>query len=206
MSTGRRVKSGGRPRRFPAMALLAWFTVVALGSGLVWTVISHAGASVVSNAAPLYADEATQNPVPQPSGSSTTHSSPTKSPEDKNTKKHDSSKPTTGPTTGPSQGEPSSNSSPSPSHNTTPKPDKSTPDTQRRTWSGKAGTVSVSCTGKRLRLIAAQPNVGYRVEVENEGSDELKVKFEPSGDGGETVVKAVCRGGTPRLTIESDDH
>lgn len=64
--------------------------------------------------------------------------------------------------------------------------------------------MTVSCKGPRIRLVAAQPNVGYRVEVENEGYDELKVKFESTNEGGETQLFAVCQSGTPKFSVEAE--
>jgi hypothetical protein len=67
------------------------------------------------------------------------------------------------------------------------------------------GQVSVRCTGASILLRIAQPDNGWRVEVDNAGPDQVHVTFR-SGDeeeGGGTQVTAVCAMGTPAFTVAS---
>ena len=67
--------------------------------------------------------------------------------------------------------------------------------------------VSVSCTGATIRLRIAQPDNGWRVEVENSGPAEIEVSFQRDDDdaGSSTQVTAVCATGTPAFKVENTD-
>lgn len=85
----------------------------------------------------------------------------------------------------------------------TPEPSSSLRD---RTFSIDGGQVSVRCTGSTIRLRIAQPDDGWRVEVEKAGPEEVHVTFR-RGDiesGGGSDVTAVCAAGTPAFTVETD--
>ncbi len=61
------------------------------------------------------------------------------------------------------------------------------------------------CSGSRIRLVAAQPDAGFAVEVGSRGPGEVEVSFHGRGDEErETQVKGVCVGGTPRFSAESE--
>ena len=69
------------------------------------------------------------------------------------------------------------------------------------------GQVSVRCTGAVITLRIAQPDDGWRVEVDRSGTEDVEVTFH-RGDiaaGGQTHVKAVCSAGTPVFTVENKD-
>lgn len=79
------------------------------------------------------------------------------------------------------------------------------PTSQDRTFSATGGQVSVRCTGNVIQLRIAQPDNGWRVQVENAGPDQIEVAF-GTGDEerhGGTKVTAVCVGGTPVFRVES---
>jgi len=63
----------------------------------------------------------------------------------------------------------------------------------------------VRCIGSELTLRIAQPNNGWRVELDRSDSGDVQVTFK-SGDGEaspETQVKATCPAGTPVFTVDS---
>jgi len=75
------------------------------------------------------------------------------------------------------------------------------------------GQVSVRCTGATILLRVAQPENGWRVDVESSGPQEVDLSFERGLEESEnddkealkkTEVKAVCSGGSPVFTVE--DH
>ncbi len=195
--------------RVIVVTIAAWVAVVLMGSSLVWTVISRAGDGVTGSSAPVLAgsDSIAPNPdrtsLGSPSPHHTGHRDHTK--HQNHTSKPHTDQPSSSP-------KPSSSPSSSPStpsghhskhHNGHSKP-PTAPNPELRTWSGKAGSVTVSCTGSLIRLVSAQPNVGYRVEVDR-GTREVQVVFQRTGEGAEVQITGVCSGGTPQLHSEFDD-
>lgn len=173
-------------------AVLAWLVVVALGSTLVWAVISRAGEGVVSGNGP-----ATAGALPGPPASSGTRTASGPSSE------HSSSPGTTPSDTG----APTSSSGPA-TDQPSGTPGRPAVEAERRTWQGTGGLVIAECTGPSIRLVATAPDDGFKVEVEARGPGTLKVRFERTGEqGGETVVTGVCGDGSPVLTgdTRSDD-
>lgn len=75
-----------------------------------------------------------------------------------------------------------------------------------RSLSVAGGQVSVRCTGARIKLRIAQPDDGWRVEVESSGPREVEVLFESRDEDldHETWVDAVCVDGVPEISVESD--
>jgi len=82
-----------------------------------------------------------------------------------------------------------------------------------RSASVTGGQVSVRCTGTTIVLRVAQPENGWRVNVESSGPQEVDLSFgrgledTENGDGDalqKTEVRAVCSGGSPKITVE--DH
>jgi hypothetical protein len=71
------------------------------------------------------------------------------------------------------------------------------------TWTGAAGTVTVSCRTGEARLQGATPADGYRVEVEQE-DDAVEVQFQREHPEDEVHVRATCVNGQPRFDV--DDH
>jgi hypothetical protein len=73
-----------------------------------------------------------------------------------------------------------------------------------RTFSVTGGQVSVRCTGSTIRLRIAQPDNGWRVEVEQAGPEEVHVIFSRGDDEDEAQVAAVCASGNPVLRVEEE--
>jgi len=108
---------------------------------------------------------------------------------------------TTTPRGGPSR----TDQTPDPSESTTSgtAPGSTTP--RDRSVSVAGGQVSVRCTGATILLRIAQPDNGWRVDVDTAGRHEVDVRFrrgaEDAGPG--THVTAVCASGTPTFKVEN---
>ena len=133
-----------------------------------------------------------------------------------------SSSPTPKPHASPSHSaHPTSSSSAHPSHSpspvrSSPRPSQSvqggtggggsgggTTATVSKTFAVQGGTVAAACTGSSVALKSAQPQDGWRVEVENRGPEELEITFR-SGEN-ETEVRIACSAGTPVLHSGGSD-
>ena len=143
-------------------AAAAWLAVVAVGSVLVWSVISRAG------------DVETDSQAAVPAATGTTGGA--------------SAQPPT--------------SEPSTPSDSTGSPDS---ESERRTWQGPGGYVSVECRSQAVSLVAAQADAGFVVEVDNRGPEEVTVAFEGQGEEGrETDVSAVCRAAVPEFEVNAE--
>ncbi len=183
--------SAHRARR-AALGVLAWLVIVALGSTLVWAVVSRAGAGVSEGPgnAPVLGAAAAPTPTARapsaraPSGrapSAPAGSSPSSIP---------SSAPSSAPSSGPSSAPPSARA----------------PARVQGTWSGVGGALVVSCTGARIALDGAPANDGWAVEVQDRGPDRVRVELAERGeDERETRVEARCSDGRPVFGVRSDD-
>ena len=176
-------------RRMWVLAVSAWVAVVIAGSALTWLAIDRAGQQVTGDGADATATEpavvgtigsaplTTRTPRPKPSvtPSRTSSAAPTVS-----------SSPTH-----------------APPRSTASSPRTSSPQvrTETRTWSGAAGSVTVSCTGHTARFKGASPNDGWSVERGDTVGDSIEVKFEKNGT--EVQVHASCVGGVPRFQTET---
>jgi len=115
----------------------------------------------------------------------------------------------TGPTTQPSASKTTKPSAVAPSPSPSPAtahavPVPSTP-ARDRTATVVGGQVSVRCTGSALTLRIAQPDNGWRVELDRSDSGDAQVTFK-GADGEasqESQVKATCVSGTPVFKVES---
>lgn len=170
-------------RRSLALALLSWTAVVVLVSFATWRVIDGAGNELGESSADVLPGAQTSTPsTPQPTPTPTASRTPTP----------------TRPGTSPPSGV-----SPTPTAS-------AQPAVHVRTWRGRAGSVTVACTGDSLRLEGATPSDGYRVdENESDGGREIEVKFKRvSGAEDEVEIHATCRAGTPVFSVDdqsSDD-
>jgi hypothetical protein len=63
----------------------------------------------------------------------------------------------------------------------------------------------VRCTGATMVLRIAQPDDGWRMEVDKSGPEEVGVRFQLSADnaGSGTRVTAVCSTGTPVFGVDN---
>lgn len=165
--------------RSAALALLVWVAVIAVGSSLVWLVVSRAGAGLAEPAP-------TAATAPAPSGvTATPGSGPTRTAGSR-----------------PVASEQASSAPPS-------APPSSAPVAvaQQRTWTGPAGVVTVECRGAAIGLVGAYPSAdGYVVEVKDRGPDRVEVEFEGRSEqeGAETRVRAECGAGVPVLEVDQD--
>jgi hypothetical protein len=65
----------------------------------------------------------------------------------------------------------------------------------------------VRCTGAVITLRIAQPDDGWRVELDSSSPDVVQVAFQ-RGDteaGGQAHVNAVCSAGTPVFSLANSD-
>jgi hypothetical protein len=63
----------------------------------------------------------------------------------------------------------------------------------------------VRCTGEAILLRIAQPDDGWRVEVNKSGPREVDLRFQRSDHNAEsrTRVTAVCSAGTPTFSVDN---
>lgn len=165
---------------------MIWVATVAGVSATAWVAIDRAGrdlsaASVSALTTPLLGSTA---PTTSGSGTTRTHATPRPSGSTETT--------TTTSSTTPSP--PGTSSQPSPSSSTT---------THDRTVMVTGGQVSVRCTSADLTLRIAQPDDGWKVDVERAGAGSVDVKFQRGDEEhrATTHVKAVCSAGTPVITV-----
>jgi hypothetical protein len=159
--------------------------VVIAGSALTWVAIDRAGQQVTGSPQAANTQPAVVGTIgPAPTTPSTTR------------------RPT--PTPSPSTGH-ATTAAPTPTQSapvSTPK--ASQPPAVRtvtRTWSGTAGTLMVTCTGRTVRFKSASPNDGWSVERGDASGDAIDVKFE-SGEA-EVQIRATCVGGVPQFHVET---
>lgn len=181
-----------RPTRSFATGAAVWLLVVAVGSALVWVVISRAGEGVVSSEAPV--STAPESPGRTSGSSASPLPTPSPSPTGR-----------TPPATDPPEPSPSSSPPPEePSEDPSDPPDDP-PDQQpvRRTWQGQGGLVTVECRGSSASLVSAIPDSGFGVEVDDRGPDRVEVEFEGRGEiDARSRIRSSCVGGAP--TFETD--
>lgn len=178
--------------RFVVGVAAIWVAAVAGVSVSAWLAIDRAGREVtnatVSALRPVLISPATPTTAPDPGASST---GPTTKPSASKTS-------TASPSPSPS---PSPSSSPGSTHTGSV---TSTP-VRDRTVTVVGGQVSVRCIGSDLTLRIAQPDNGWRVELDRSDSGDVQVAFK-SGDGAalqETQVTATCSAGTPLFTVDN---
>lgn len=183
---------------------MIWVATVACVSVSAWVAIDRAGRDITGGVL------ASLPPVTLGSTLSTTtpqgDPSPTDATPEPSVTREPSGTPKPTGTTGPSaSSEPSAKPEPSTTAKaaTTAKPSTTSRD---RTFSVEGGQVSVRCTDSTIRLRIAQPDNGWRVEVEKAGLEEVKVTFRrgDSEDLGGGRVSAVCTAGTPTFQTETD--
>ena len=164
---------------------MIWVATVVGVSATAWVAIDRAGRDLSAESVSALTTPLLGSTAPTTSGSPLrTHAIPRPTESDETTT-------TTGSTT---PGPPPTGSQPSPSSSTT---------THDRTVMVKGGQVSVRCTGADLTLRIAQPDDGWKVDVDRAGTGSVDVKFQRGDeeDGATTHVKAVCSAGTPVFTV-----
>jgi hypothetical protein len=199
-----RSRSGSRTARAVVLAVTAWVSVVALGSTLVWAVISRAGEGVVDGAVAAGSPEPTQTLTPVQPSAGAVGQAASRAPGRRPSTNAPSALSSSGPTTSaPTPTQPGTQQTKRPGSSPSSGPAPSA--TKLRTWNGKVGTVTAACTGQRIEYRSASPRAGYKLEWEYDGST-LRVKFESTGEqGGETEVRASCRSGAPEFHSVGND-
>ncbi len=165
--------------RSAAVAVLVWVAVIAVGSSLVWLVVSRAGAGLAEQgptaATALAPSEVTATPDGRPTRTATARPG------------------SAGSTSGTAPAAPSDSAPAAVA--------------QQRTWTGPAGVVTVECRGGAIALVGAYPSAdGYVVEVKDRGPDRVEVEFEGRSEqeGAETRVRAECGAGGPALEVDQE--
>lgn len=180
--------------RFVFGVAAIWVVAVAGVSVTAWLAIDRAGRGVTNakvSALPLASFGGATSATTSDQGASST--GPTTKPSASKTPRPSSSKTST---VAPSP-------SPSPT-NTRTGSVTSTP-VRDRTITVVGGQVSVRCIGSDLTLRIAQPDNGWRVDLDRSDSGDVQVTFK-GGDheaSPETQVTATCSAGTPVFTVDN---
>ena len=178
--------------RFVVGVAAIWVAAVAGVSVTAWLAIDRAGREVtnatVSALPPASIGTATSATTSDQGASST---DPTTKPPASKTPKPPTSK--------------ASTVAPSPSPASTHTGSATSTPVRDRTVTVVGGQVSVRCIGSALTLRIAQPDNGWRVELDRSDAGDVQVTFK-NGDSEasvETQVTAVCTAGTPVFTVDS---
>ena len=178
--------------RFAVGVAAIWLVAVAGVSATAWFAIDRAGREVTSASSNALPPLAISTATPTTTSDQGASSTPTTQPSASTTSKPSVSKTST------------VSRSPSPPSNSQTSAVSSAP-VRDRTVNVDGGLVSVRCTGTALTLRIAQPDNGWRVELDRSDTRDLQVTFK-SGDNEasrETQVTAVCTAGTPVFTVDS---
>lgn len=189
-------------------AAVAWVVVVVAVSTVTWAVIDSAGRNVlaqdggIGDGPPPTSRAMTPGPGTPSTSETDVTRSPTGTGEPPATDTPSVAPPP--PATSPSSVAPPLPSSSPPAPTAAPSAGGVT-----RTWQGTAGTVTVRCVGDRINLQSASPGDGWRVEVDEQGPEKVKVELTSGGqddevDEREVHVEARCAGATPRFQVEQD--
>ena len=94
----------------------------------------------------------------------------------------------------PTASDPGGTSSPEPS---------GSPAAVRGSWRGEQGFVVAECRGSAIALVGAQPASGWKLEVDDQGPDEVRVEFETSDERTRVRVEGVCVDGAPAFSEDT---
>lgn len=179
--------------RFAVGVAAIWLVAVAGVSFTAWVAINRAGRDVNS---------ASVGALPQASIGTTADSTTP-----------GQGRPSTDPTTQPSaSNSPKPSASETPTSSPSPSPQGNPPNSplssatpQDRTVTVTGGQVSVRCTGAVITLRIAQPDNGWRVELDASETAHVQVTFKrgETESAGETQVTALCSAGTPVFTVDN---
>ncbi len=178
------------------LAVTVWVAVVVAGSALTWVAIDRAGGQVTGSPGLGETQPAvvgTVGPAPETTRKPSRRHSPTPS-------ASPSGAQTPAGSSSPTHAAPTRTGS-SPSKSSAP-PQASDP-TVTRTWSGEAGSVTVSCSGRTVHFKSASPSDGWTFERSDDTGSEIEVSFKKGGT--EVHVKAICDGGVPQFRVEAGD-
>jgi hypothetical protein len=173
------------------LAVGGWVGVVIAGSALTWVAINRAGDQVNGGSGQSTTEPAVVTTLgTAPAGTPVPSRTPSPGAPIATAPGSPRSTPTSSATTTRPSVRPTAKGSSSPSVRA-----------ERRTWTGAAGFVTVSCTGRQARLEGASPSDGWSYEVGDAAGDSVEVKFE-KGES-EVQVHAACVGAVPRFEVES---
>lgn len=167
-----------------------WLAAVAGVSATAWLAIDRAGQEVTSAGVSALPPASISSATPTATDQVTSSTDPTAKPSASKTPNPSTSK--------------ASTIAPSPSPASTHTGSASSTPVRDRTVTVVGGQVSVRCIGADLTLRIAQPDNGWRVELDRSDSGDVQVTFK-GGDGeasGETQVTATCSSGTPVFTVD----
>lgn len=178
--------------RFVLGVAVIWLAAVAGVSATAWLAIDRAGRDVTSATVSALRPASIGTAVAATaSGQGASSTGPTTKPSASTTPKPTAPK--------------TSNVAPSPSPASTYTGSITSPPVTDRTVTVVGGQVSVRCIGSDLTLRIAQPDNGWRVELDRSDSGDVQVTFK-GGDGEaspETQVTATCSAGTPVFTVDN---
>ena len=191
--------------------IFAWVLATAVATLISMAAVSLVGASVVDQPIAQFIQTTTTtdttgttsvpeslvsttspSTVPTPGSTTTTLAVPT----------------TSGATTTTTQPSPSTTTSPATTSTTVAPTTTTVPDTTTTTiattgpftFAVQGGSVTVSCDGNSISLGGAVPDLGFTVEVEKSGPEEVRVEF-TFGET-ETEVRVECTDGVPAAEID----
>lgn len=186
-------------RRTVLWGAVVWVGVVAVVGVLVWVIVSRAGDGL-SGARELTPSTPVQLPTERGSTAGDGDGRPTREPRASRSPRPERPSSTSSPSTpAPSSpaGSPTTDGSGSPGAGAGREP-------QRGTWQGRGGVVTTECRGSQIRLVAAQPDSGYEVEVDDRGPDRVRVELERSDGDRRVRVEAGCSDGRPAYEVDAD--
>jgi hypothetical protein len=192
------------------MAVALWLLVVGAASGVAWFAIDRAGREVltspvggrvpagqVATSAPTRAatgptptsdDHGEDSPAP--TATSSPSRAPVVPPSGSGDRLHPPSRTTTSTTRPPT---PPPSSPPGPA-------------AVDRSVRVQGGQVGVRCVGRTISLRYATPSDGWRVEVDDQGPEHVKVRFSATGrDEQQSEIEAECEHSTPVFSTGVDD-
>ena len=193
--------------------IFAWVLATAVATLISMAAVSLVGASVVDQPIAQFIQTTTTTnttgttSVPESLASTTT--SPTIEPTLGSTTTTLAVPTTSGATTTTTQPSPTTTTSPATTSTTVAPTTTTVPDTTTTTvattgpftFPVNGGSVTISCSGNTISLGGAVPDLGFAVEVEKSGPDEVRVEF-TAGET-EVEVRIECLDGVP--AIELDD-
>jgi hypothetical protein len=155
---GDRCHHGAVHKYRPLTIALVWVLTVAGASTLTWAVISAAGTQVGNTTITTVSGQATDTDT---DAASTTPSASASA----SAKSSGTAKATNKTTASSSQ-----------------------PVINVASWSGTGGKVTAKCTNSKISLVSAVPDLGYRVDRDDDkDGDTLKLEFKPTTEAGDEV-------------------
>lgn len=159
------------------LGVFAWVGVVIMGSVLTWLAIDHAGQQVTGSS---------DFSAPTPTSMQSTHEeAPSKRPTSTHTPAVRKTRtPSTTPVV-PAQSQPVAPA----------------PGLQVGSWTGAAGSLTVSCLGQTARFVGASPNDGWQLSAPDSSGRSIEVTFSKAST--QVQIQAGCTNGAPTFQVDS---